>query len=107
MLENGVRRAGQIRPAMTGPYRRFKFLEADTAVLALGYWPDRIIGETTPQLDTQKWGLIVVDQESGATSRPGVFAGGDGVTGPDLEVTAMVSGRKAAKAIDHYLAELN
>jgi len=48
-----------------------------------------------------------VDQESGATSRPGVFAGGDGVTGPDLEVTAMVSGRKAAKAIDHYLAELN
>jgi glutamate synthase (NADPH/NADH) small chain len=82
-------------------------LEADTAVLALGYWPDPIIGETTPQLDTHKWGLIVVDQESGATSRPGVFAGGDGVTGPDLVVTAMVSGRKASKAIDQYLAGLN
>jgi glutamate synthase (NADPH/NADH) small chain len=78
-------------------------LEADTAVLALGYWPDPVIGETTPELDTHKWGLIVADWETGATSRPGVFAGGDGVTGPDLVVTAMVAGRKAAKSIDEYL----
>jgi glutamate synthase (NADPH/NADH) small chain len=78
-------------------------VEADTAVLALGYWPDPVIGDTTPELDTYKWGLIVADPETGATSRLGVFAGGDGVTGPDLVVTAMVSGRKAAKAIDGYL----
>ena len=78
-------------------------VQADTAVLALGYWPDPVIGETTPGLETRNWGLIVVDRESGATSRPGVFAGGDGVTGPDLVVTAMVAGRKAAAAIDNYI----
>ncbi len=78
-------------------------VEADTAVLALGYWPDPIIGETTPDLKTHKWGLIVADPESGATTRPGVYAGGDDVTGPSLVVTAMVAGRKAAKAMDEYL----
>ena len=72
-------------------------VEADTAILALGYWPDPIIGETTPDLKTHKWGLIVADRETGATSRPGVYAGGDDVTGPDLVVTAMVAGRKSAR----------
>jgi glutamate synthase (NADPH) small chain len=81
-------------------------VEADTAILALGYWPDPIIGDTTPDLKTHKWGLIVTDRETGATSRPGVYAGGDAVTGPDLVVTAMVSGRKAATAMDAYLREL-
>ena len=80
-------------------------VEADTAVLALGYWPDPVIGETTPGLNTRDYGLIVVDKETGATSRPGVFAGGDGVTGPDLVVTAMVAGRKAAAGIDEYLKQ--
>lgn len=81
-------------------------VDADTAILALGYWPDPIIGDTTPDLKTQKWGLIVADRETGATSRPGVFAGGDDVTGPDLVVTAMVAGRKSAAAIDAYLKGL-
>jgi len=76
----------------------------DTAIKALGYWPDPLIGETTPDLETHDWGLIsVVDRETGATTREGVFAGGDGVTGPDLVVTAMVAGRRAANAIDEYL----
>jgi len=78
-------------------------VEADVAVLALGYWPDPMIGKTTPELETHKWGLIVADPETGATSRAGVFAGGDAVTGPDLVVTAMVAGRKAAAAINEYL----
>lgn len=78
-------------------------VEADTAILALGYWPDPVIGESTPGLETKNWGLIVVDKQTGATSRPGVFAGGDAVTGPDLVVTAMVAGRKAAASIDAYL----
>jgi glutamate synthase (NADPH/NADH) small chain len=78
-------------------------VEADSAILALGYWPDPIIGETTPDLKTQNWGLIVADPKTGATSRPGVFAGGDDVTGPDLVVTAVVAGRRAAVAIDDYL----
>lgn len=80
--------------------------EADTAVLALGYWPDPTIGETTPELKTHKYGLIVVDPATGATSRPGVYAGGDDVTGPDLVVTATAAGRRAAAAMDEYLRSL-
>lgn len=75
----------------------------DTAILALGYWPDPIIGKTTPDLETHNWGLIKADKKTGATSREGVFSGGDCATGPDLVVTAMVGGRKAAWAIDEYL----
>lgn len=78
-------------------------VECDNAVLALGYWPDPIIGKTTPELETHDWGLITADKKTGSTSRPGVFSGGDCVTGPDLVVTAMVAGRKAAWAIDEYL----
>jgi glutamate synthase (NADPH/NADH) small chain len=76
----------------------------DTAILALGYWPDPILGKTTPELETHDWGLVSVkDKETGATSKPGVFSGGDCVTGPDIVATAMVAGRKAALAIDAYL----
>jgi glutamate synthase (NADPH/NADH) small chain len=78
-------------------------IECDTAVLALGYWPDPIIGDTTPDLETHDWGLITAERFGGITSREGVFSGGDCVTGPDLIVTAMVSGRKAALTIDEYL----
>jgi glutamate synthase (NADPH) small chain len=81
---------------------------ADTAILALGYWPDPVIGKSTPGLETHDWGLITVtDRAAGATTRPGVFAGGDGVTGPDLVVTAMVAGRRAARAMDEYLRGLS
>jgi glutamate synthase (NADPH/NADH) small chain len=77
---------------------------ADTAILALGYWPDPILGKTTPDLETYNWGLISVkDKTTGSTSREGVFTGGDCATGPDLVVTAMVGGRKAGLAIDEYL----
>jgi glutamate synthase (NADPH) small chain len=79
---------------------------ADTAILALGYWPDPVIGETTPDLETHNWGLIkVVDPETGATTRAGVFSGGDCVTGPSIVGTAMAAGRKAAFAIDAYLKQ--
>lgn len=93
--------SGRRRPV---PVEGSNFMvEADTACLALGYWPDETIGKTTPDLETHKWGLIVVDPESGATTRPRVFAGGDAVTGPDLVVTAMKAGREAAESIDAYL----
>jgi glutamate synthase (NADPH/NADH) small chain len=79
----------------------------DTAIKALGYWPDPIIGKTTPNLEIHDWGLITLnDKNTGATSRPGIFAGGDAVTGPDLVVTAMLAGRKAAESLDQYLREL-
>ncbi len=78
---------------------------ADTVVLALGYWPDTSIGETTPDLETHNWGLIVADAETGETSREGVYAGGDAVTGPDLVVTATAAGRQAAQSISEYLSK--
>jgi len=93
--------SGRRRPV---PVEGSNFIvECDTAVLALGYWPDPIIGDSTPDLETHNWGLLVTDPETGATTRPGVYAGGDAVTGPDLVVTAMYAGRKAAASIDEYL----
>jgi len=93
--------SGRRRPV---PVEGSNFIvEADTAVLALGYWPDPTIGDTTPDLETHNWGLIVTDPKTGATTHPGVYAGGDAVTGPDLVVTAMYAGRQAAAAIDEYL----
>lgn len=78
-------------------------IAADTSILALGYRPDPLIGETTPGLKTQSYGLIIVDKETGATSKLGVFAGGDDVTGPDLVVTAAAAGRRAARVINEYV----
>lgn len=93
--------SGRRRPV---PIEGSEFIiEADTVVKGIGYWPDPTIGKTTPDLETHKWGLIIVDEETGATSRPGVFAGGDATTGPDLVVTACAAGRKSATAINKYL----
>jgi glutamate synthase (NADPH/NADH) small chain len=78
-------------------------LNIDTAILAIGYEVDPIIGATTPGILTSPKGLLLADQQTGATHRRGVFTGGDVVTGPHLVVTAMVAGRKAAAAIDRYL----
>jgi glutamate synthase (NADPH/NADH) small chain len=77
--------------------------EVDTVVLALGYWPDPLLGEKTENLKTHKWGLFVVDEATGATSREGVFAGGDAVRGADLVVTALASAKIASHGIDEYL----
>jgi glutamate synthase (NADPH/NADH) small chain len=79
-------------------------VEADTVVLALGYRPDPTISATTPGLKARNWGLIIADPETGATTRFGLFVGGDIVTGPNLVVTAMVAGRRAAATIDAYLS---
>lgn len=78
-------------------------VEVDTVVLALGYWPDETLGKTTPDLETHDWGLITADETHGRTSREGVFAGGDGVTGPDLVSTAVAAGLRAAEAMHEYL----
>ncbi len=95
--------SGRRRPV---PIEGSNFIvSADTVILALGYWPDPLIGESTPDLKTEKYGLIIADRETGATSRPGVYAGGDAVTGPDLVVTAMAAGRRSAKAIHVYVTQ--
>jgi thioredoxin reductase (NADPH) len=76
---------------------------ADTVILALGYWPDESLGKATPGLATREWGLINVDPETMATSRAGVFAGGDAVTGAATVISAMGAGKRAAADIDRYL----
>lgn len=92
---------GRRRPV---PVNGTNFLiDTDTAVLALGYLPFPTIAETTPGLETDEEGMIIADPSTGATSRPGVFAGGDAVNGPDLVVTAVASGRTAASGIDNFL----
>lgn len=97
-------KSGRRRPV---PVKGSEFtVPVDTVVLALGYWPDEIIGKTTPDLKTHDYGLIDADKETGATSRRGVFAGGDAVTGPDLVSTAVAAGFRAADAMDEYLATI-
>ncbi len=76
----------------------------DAAVLALGFRADPTIARTTTGLEVSRAGLIRVDEE-GRTSRPGVFAAGDGVTGPDLVVTASAAAMRAARAMHAYLME--
>jgi len=78
-------------------------INADTAILAIGYKPDPIISATTLGIQTHPSGLLMADENTGATHRRGVFTGGDVLTGPHLVVTAMVAGRKAAAAINRYL----
>ena len=77
-------------------------IEVDNVVVALGTSPNPLIKLTTPGLDTQSWGGLVADGD-GRTSRPGIFAGGDAVTGAATVILAMGAGRTAAKAIDEYL----
>lgn len=78
-------------------------MDADTAILAIGYKPDSIISDTTPGVEKRRSSLLGANIHTGETNRKGVFTGGDVVTGPQLMVTAMVSGRKAAAAIDRFL----
>ena len=74
----------------------------DVVIMALGTSPNPLIASTTENLETTRRGCIVAD-ECGRTSRPGVFAGGDTVTGAATVILAMGAGRKAAAAIDEYL----
>ena len=78
-------------------------IDADVAIVAIGNGPNPLIPRTTPGLALNKWGNIVADEESMKTSRKGVFAGGDIVTGAATVILAMGAGRKAALAIDTYL----
>ena len=78
-------------------------IACDAVILALGTSPNPLIASTTPGLETNKKGCIVADEETGATSIEGVFAGGDAVIGAATVILAMGAGRKAASGIDRYL----
>lgn len=78
-------------------------LDVDTVIVAIGNSPNPLIKNTTPGLAVGRKGEIVADADTGATSKPGVFAGGDAVTGAATVILAMGAGKKAAAAIHEYL----
>ena len=79
-------------------------LDLDCVIMALGTSPNPLIKSTTAGLETQKWGGIIADETTGLTSREGVYAGGDAVTGAATVILAMGAGKNAAAAIDEYLS---
>lgn len=79
-------------------------IPVETVVIAIGQSPNPLIRQTTPGLETQKWGGIIVDEDTMRTSKEGVYAGGDTVTGAATVILAMGAGKKAAKAIDEKLS---
>lgn len=78
-------------------------LDVDTVIMSLGTSPNPLISSTTPGLEINKRQCIVACEETGLTSKEGVYAGGDAVTGAATVILAMGAGKKAAKAIDEYL----
>ena len=78
-------------------------LEADTVVLAIGYSADERVAASAAGVLMDKWGLVLVDRATGATDRPGIYAGGDDINGADLVVTAIRDARVAATAMHDYL----
>ena len=78
-------------------------IETDSVIMSIGTSPNPLIKSTTEGLDTQVWGGIIADEETGLTSKEGVYAGGDAVTGAATVILAMGAGKKAAAAMDEYI----
>ncbi len=93
---------GRRRPVPSGEYVTRDF---DCAIIAVGTSPNPLIRSTTPGLATERWGGIIVDEETMATSLPGIYAGGDAVSGAATVISALGAGKTAAMAIDKYLSK--
>ena len=78
-------------------------IEVDTVIMSLGTSPNPLISSTTKGLETNRRKCIVAEEENGQTSKEGVFAGGDAVTGAATVILAMGAGKAGAKGIDEYL----
>ena len=78
-------------------------IEVDTVIMSLGTSPNPLISATTKGLEINKWQCIVADEEFGKTSKEGVYAGGDAVTGAATVILAMGAGKAGAKGIHEYL----
>ena len=108
-----MRRNGTLEPDASGrrrpvPKKDSEFeLPVDTVIMSLGTSPNPLISSTTEGLDLNKYNCIVADEETGKTTKEGVFAGGDAVIGAATVILAMGAGKKAAKAIDEYLSNKN
>ena len=93
--------SGRRRPVEV-PGSEFE-IELDTVIMSLGTSPNPLISSTTEGLETNKWKCIIADEEFGKTTKEGVFAGGDAVTGAATVILAMGAGKAAAKGIHDYL----
>jgi glutamate synthase (NADPH/NADH) small chain len=80
-------------------------MDADVIIVAIGQTPNPLIRSTTPDLETNQKGCIIVKEETGETSKQGVYAGGDAVTGAATVILAMGAGKTAAQSIDEYLSK--
>ncbi len=94
--------SGRRRPVVI-PGSEFT-LDVDTVIMALGTSPNPLISSTTEGLETNKWKCIVAEESNGQTSKDGVFAGGDAVTGAATVILAMEAGKAGAKGIHEYLS---
>jgi glutamate synthase (NADPH/NADH) small chain len=79
-------------------------MDVDTVIMSLGTSPNPLISSTTEGLEINKWKCIIADETNGQTSKEGVYAGGDAVTGAATVILAMGAGKAAAKGIDEYLS---
>jgi glutamate synthase (NADPH/NADH) small chain len=77
----------------------------DTVIMSIGQGPNPLVSQTTPDLALNRNGNIIAEEATGKTSKPGVFAGGDIVTGAATVILAMGAGKKAARAIHDYLKD--
>lgn len=82
-------------------------IDVDSVIMSIGTSPNPLIKSTTKGLETKSWGGICADEKTGQTSREGVFAGGDAVTGAATVILAMGAGKEAAAAIDEYIKSKN
>lgn len=80
-------------------------IEVDTVIMSLGTSPNPLISSTTEGLETNKWKCIVADEQNGKTTKEGVYAGGDAVTGAATVILAMEAGKAGAKGIHEYLSQ--
>lgn len=78
-------------------------IDVDTVIMSLGTSPNPLISSTTEGLETNKWQCIIAEEENGKTTKDGVYAGGDAVTGAATVILAMGAGKAGAKGIDDYL----
>lgn len=101
-MELGEPDASGRRSPVEKPDSRF-VIPLETVIMAIGQGPNPLIRQTTPGLKTHRWGGIVVEEASMRTSKPGVYAGGDVVTGAATVILAMGAGKKAARAIHEAL----
>ena len=95
-------KSGRARPIPTGEYETIEF---DSVIVSIGQSPNPLIKQTNPEIETEPWGGIIINEDTTMTTKDGVFAGGDAVSGAATVILAMGAGKKAAKNIDKYIKE--